>query len=148
MQSQPRKIKHQALSMFFFFLGVVSFVILKGPLYKSTSSYLTARRSQVSWLYHWPTRVLWWLLLTTALPRKVPVACRVHAEINIESMFLWEHGWYFTTLLGFPIPSSILLAGNMDLMVSQVRRSLVAVIQQYSHIRSVHLPFWAPGHGL
>lgn len=28
-----------------------------------------------------------------------------------------------------------LFSGNMDLMVSQVRRSVVSVIQQYSHIR-------------
>lgn len=26
-------------------------------------------------------------------------------------------------------------SGNMDLMVSQVRRSVVSVVQQYSHIR-------------
>ncbi|KAB5558934.1 hypothetical protein PHYPO_G00022920 [Pangasianodon hypophthalmus] len=34
---------------------------------------------------------------------------------------------------------SIAPKGNMDLMVSQVRRSLVAVIQQYSHIRGLYL---------
>lgn len=28
-----------------------------------------------------------------------------------------------------------LFSGNMDLMVSQVRRSVVSVVQQYSHIR-------------
>lgn len=54
-------------------------------------------------------------------------------------MFLLELSCYFDTILGFLIPSSILLTGHMDLMVSQVRKSLVAVIQQYSHIRSVHL---------
>ncbi len=32
---------------------------------------------------------------------------------------------------------SVLYSGNMDLMVSQVRRSVVSVLQQYSHIRSV-----------
>ncbi|KAK3561594.1 hypothetical protein QTP86_010668 [Hemibagrus guttatus] len=35
-----------------------------------------------------------------------------------------------------PLSSS---PGNMDLMVSQVRRSLVAVIQQYSHISGLYL---------
>ncbi|GAA6100775.1 kynurenine formamidase isoform X1 [Tachysurus ichikawai] len=34
---------------------------------------------------------------------------------------------------------SIAPKGNMDLMVSQVRRSLVAVIQQYSHISGLYL---------
>ncbi|MCI4383247.1 hypothetical protein PGIGA_G00024280 [Pangasianodon gigas] len=34
---------------------------------------------------------------------------------------------------------SIAPKGNMDLMVSQVRRSLVAVIQQYSHINGLYL---------
>lgn len=29
----------------------------------------------------------------------------------------------------------ISFSGNMDLMVSQVRRSIVSVVQQYSHIR-------------
>ncbi len=33
--------------------------------------------------------------------------------------------------------SVLLYSGNMDLMVSQVRRSVVSVLQQYSHIRSV-----------
>lgn len=30
-------------------------------------------------------------------------------------------------------------SGNMDLMVSQVRRSVVSVVQQYSHIRYLRL---------
>ncbi|KAF5905160.1 kynurenine formamidase, partial [Clarias magur] len=34
---------------------------------------------------------------------------------------------------------SIAPKGNMDLMVSQVRRSLVAVIQQYSHISGLYI---------
>ncbi|KAI5616635.1 kynurenine formamidase isoform X1, partial [Silurus asotus] len=34
---------------------------------------------------------------------------------------------------------SIAPKGNMDLMVSQVRRSLVAIIQQYSHISGLYL---------
>ncbi|XP_016105157.1 kynurenine formamidase isoform X2 [Sinocyclocheilus grahami] len=34
---------------------------------------------------------------------------------------------------------SVAPKGDMDLMVSQVRRSVVSVVQQYSHIRSVHM---------
>lgn len=34
-----------------------------------------------------------------------------------------------------PSPFAPLFSGNMDLMVSQVRRSVVSVVQQYSHIR-------------
>lgn len=34
-----------------------------------------------------------------------------------------------------PSSCASLFSGNMDLMVSQVRRSVVSVVQQYSHIR-------------
>ncbi len=45
-------------------------------------------------------------------------------------MILWRWSWSVS-----PLPVFTSFSGNMDLMVSQVRRSVVSVVQQYSHIR-------------
>lgn len=45
-------------------------------------------------------------------------------------------GWQWTgNLRLLSVPPFTSFSGNMDLMVSQVRRSVVSVVQQYSHIR-------------
>ncbi|XP_054634980.1 kynurenine formamidase isoform X2 [Dunckerocampus dactyliophorus] len=82
------------------------------------------RRSQDSWPCRLLVKVWWWLRsATTLLPEVVAL---------IPVVFVY-------------VKSSIVqyvkmcLLGNMDLMVSQVRKSVVSVVQQYSHISGLYL---------